>query len=89
MMTDLHIGFSHRYFKMPSNCESRGAKLIDAWFSPKGTLSKEFIEYDTAYPGGHYPLGSHDKTPVIYGSVRGTSEPSETLHLPPLRGGVY
>lgn len=57
------IKFSHEYYKMPANLNT--ARLLQVIIVEKSELSKEFIEYDTAYPldkrvpwegNGHYEL---------------------------------
>lgn len=50
------IKFSHRYMKMPSNVEMFDTYLLEVFRAYKKDLSPAFLEYDTIYPSGHYPL---------------------------------
>jgi len=51
----LTIKFSHDYYKLPARLPFK-AKLIQLIQFDKALLSKEFIEYDTKYKDGNYPL---------------------------------
>lgn len=53
-MAKLVIKFSHKYNKMPEGFEH--SKLLDVLLVPIQELSKQFLEYDTTYEGGNYPL---------------------------------
>ena len=48
------IKFSHRYNKMPSDMEM--TFLFETFRKFRSELSSFFLEYDTSYPGGRYPL---------------------------------
>lgn len=49
----MQIKFSHKYPKLH---EQTSARLLTLAIQNKSDLSEKFLEYDTAYEGGHYPL---------------------------------
>jgi hypothetical protein len=51
----MQIKFSHAYPKLH---RQTSATLLDILLRDRSELTKNFIEYDTVYAGGHYPLPS-------------------------------
>lgn len=49
----MRIKFSHVYPKLH---EQTSATLLDIILRDRSELHKNFIEYDTVYAGGHFPL---------------------------------
>lgn len=49
----MHISFSHRYPKLHGQTFAR---LLLIELHEREELFPKFIEYDTVYDGGHYPL---------------------------------
>jgi hypothetical protein len=49
----MKITFSNRYQKLHNQTS---ATLIAVYYSPRERMSEKFIEYDTTYKGGKYPL---------------------------------
>lgn len=49
----MHISFSHRYPKLH---RQESARLLSIELRDRCELSDIFIEYDTVFDGGHYPL---------------------------------
>lgn len=49
----LEIKFSHNYYKL---CGQKSATLLKVSTCRLSELSEPFLLYDTAYPGGYYPL---------------------------------
>lgn len=52
----IEIKFSHRYHKMPHDCEKQLNILAAVVPIEPHQMCSEFIAYDTAYDGGMYPL---------------------------------
>ena len=49
----MHISFSHRYPKLHGQ---ESARLLSIELRDRCELSDVFVEYDTVFDGGHYPL---------------------------------
>jgi len=49
----MNIKFSHQYPKLHGQTSARLLR-IELW--DRSELSDKFVEYDTVYDGGHYPL---------------------------------
>lgn len=49
----MQIKFSHDYPKLHNQTS---ATLLDVILRDRSELTKNFIEYDTVYAGGHFPL---------------------------------
>ena len=52
------IKFSHNYTKLKLLDNPTHAKLIQLFNVAYDELSEDLLKYDTAYPGGYYPLPS-------------------------------
>jgi hypothetical protein len=66
----IDVEFSHRYKKMPSKemLNSELTHLLAAIPCWKDSFSASFIEYDTAYEGGHYPLPEGKWLLLLFGT---------------------
>jgi hypothetical protein len=64
LTTDRQIKFSHRYTKMPQDLSN--SFLLDVWVKNLEDMSEGFLNYDTQYSGGWYPLPKKGKFLVLF-----------------------
>lgn len=72
------ITFSHKYFKL-SKSETEKVRLLQVLKINRSELSKEMIEYDTAYSNGHYELPNGDLILLIFSTLSYTSSIFTTI----------
>ncbi len=59
----MKIKFSHNYPKLHAQ---KTATLMAVYFRNRDVLTDKFIEYDTAFDGGHYPLPDNHYLVLVF-----------------------